>query len=481
MFLLVVAALLAIVAYYKWMSPKKKDYEVLSQFFLDKDWSLNEEAGDLDQVIRRFEIKIPTEEIEILQDKLKSVRWPEPSLKTSEFRYGVRDDYMKELVGYWKNEYSWKKQEDWMNSFDHFKTKIEGLNIHYIHAKPKMIRKGVEPHVILMTHGWPGSVVEFMDILPMLTDPANYEGNEVDTFTVICPSIPGYGFSDAPQKEGFNAFHCARVFHKLMLRLGYKKYYLQGGDWGSYISTAIAMLYPSNIKGIHTTLNTSQPRGINFLKLIVGAYFPSLFFYPDEAAILFPLKKAFIELLQETGYMHLQATKPDTVGFALSDSPVGLAAYIVEKFSSWTDIKGRNHNDGLLSKYWNKDKLLNNVMIYWWNNNITSSMRFYKENLGPSALRDANPIVVRVPAAFAHFPNEFIGTSKLAVQQKFSRLLQYTLMKRGGHFSAYEVPADLTSDIRLFIRTVQRLEREERAAEIEARDVGVSQLDRMEK
>uniref|UniRef100_H2YB22 Epoxide hydrolase n=1 Tax=Ciona savignyi TaxID=51511 RepID=H2YB22_CIOSA len=390
-----------------------------------------------DQTITPFTISIEDGRIQDLNRRLDCVRMPTPSLSTSCFNYGMRTEFMEDLIKYWRNDYSWKEQEEKMNQFSHYKTRIEGLDIHFIHEKAK---SGVEGKTILMTHGWPGSFVEFLDIIPMLTDPDKHDGNDSDAVNLVCPSIPGFGFSEAPEKEGFNTFECSRIFHKLMLRLGYKKYYVQGGDYGSIISVGVALLYP---------------RSPNLLKTVAAAYFPKILFNQVEKKQLLPFKQTFANLMMETGYFHIQSTKPDTVGFGLSDSPVGLAAYIIEKFSTWTDYAARDTADGMLSKFWSKDQLLNNVMIYWWSANITSSLRLYKETFGSNIYHEVQPIPVRVPGGYAWFPNEIIGTCKSWVAQKYAHLIHFSYMKRGGHFSAFEVPGDLAKDIQLFIRKVE--------------------------
>jgi len=328
---------------------------------------------------------------------------------------------------------------------------IEGLDIHFIHQKPK--ESQFQPIPILMVHGWPGSFVEMLKIIPMLLDPSSYGGNEKDVFTVVCPSIPGYGFSDAPEKEGFNAYDTARIFDKLMLRLGYKKYFVQGGDWGSLITTNMALMYPNHVRGVHFTLLTSVNGFFNFMKMCIASLCPSLFYKQEEADKVFPLKNFFKKMLMETGYMHLQATKPDTVGFALSDSPSGLAAYILEKFSSWTDMNARNTDCGLLDKYWSKDDLLDNIMIYWLNNNITSSMRFYKENLA-----NLSKAKIYIPAGYAWVPNELSPGLKDWVLERCKKLVHFTYMKDGGHFLAFQCPQLLAEDVALFVSRVQKIE-----------------------
>lgn len=430
----------------------KKDNcnEEIASLLKSKNWTINECCDEEEDVsIQKFVINIKDEEIESLNRRLDMTKWSIESLSTSKFTFGVRDSFMKDIVDHWRNNYKWKEREKQMNSFDHFKTKIEGLNIHFIHSKSS----DSKATPIILIHGWPGSVVEFYKIIPMLT----HASDQKESFNVVCPSIPGYGFSDAPQKEGFNAYECARVFHELMIRLNYDKYIVQGGDWGSVVATGMSLLYPRNVIGCHLNLMLSLSNsGRNIFKNFAASFMPTVFYPKIEANKLFPMKKMFVDLLTETGYLHLQATKPDTVGFALTDSPVGLAAYILEKFSTWTNMNGRNFDDGLMYEYFTKDELLDNVMLYWLNGNITSSMRFYKEFFGRlNILQKLDKVKVTVPAGYAWFPNEIGYTSKAMVVEKFPNLVHFTYMNDGGHFSAFQLPMQLAAELHKFLKKIK--------------------------
>ncbi|CAK8690050.1 unnamed protein product [Clavelina lepadiformis] len=472
----ILALALAVYAIVKWQHGHKSDPDFLSQFFPDKSWSLGDDGESNTEVIN-FKINISNAKLDDLRSRLDLTKYPVASFSTSKFNYGIRDDYIRKLTEYWKNEYSWKKQEQMMNKYSHYKTMIEGLNIHFIHCRPKKVQE--EKKVILLIHGWPGSFVEYLETLDRFTTPTSNGGNETDAFTVVCPSIPGFGFSDPPQKEGFNGFECARVFHKLMLRLGYVNYYVAGGDWGSLISRCMSLMYPSCVNGCYTTMLTGSTGGIEMLYLVISAYIPTFFYNKMESKVLFPLKALLTNSLLETGYFHLQATKPDTVGFALSDSPVGMAAYIIEKFSTWTDLNGRQADDGLLQNNWTFDQLLNNVMIYWWSENITSSLRFYKENSGNRKLQPGFRLKVHVPAGYGWYPNEFIPTCKRWVENNFSNLIHFTYMKKGGHFNAFEVPDMFVEDVRVFVRKVEALRSEQLSSNLyKTKPVKLSHLDR---
>ncbi|XP_072042011.1 epoxide hydrolase 1-like isoform X2 [Amphiura filiformis] len=356
---------------------------------------------------------------------------------------------MQTVVKYWLNKYDFKAQEKYFNKYNHYRTNIEGLDIHFVHVKPTL-KPGQKSKPLLMSHGWPGSVYEFYKILPLLTDPVNNGGTAEDIFEVICPSIPGYGYSEASHKTGMNAHVVARIFGKLMARLGHDIYYVQGGDWGSTITTFMGLLLPEHVKGLHINMvvDVNPP-----LQLIIGSYFPSLFLPAKDHHRVWPVIPKFLEVLMETGYLHIQATKPDTIGHSLTDSPVGLAAYILEKFSN---VSRLDSEDGGLNDEWLLDDLLNNVMVYWVNGNMASAMRFYKENM-PLSVDDINKCQIKVPSGIADFPGEMLNQPETWARYKYINLLQYNSMPRGGHFAALEEPQLLAEDIRIFVRKVETL------------------------
>jgi microsomal epoxide hydrolase len=254
---------------------------------------------------------------------------------------------------------------------------------------------------------------------------------------------------------GFDTSDAARVFHKLMLRLGHTHYYVQGGDWGSAIVNIMSKAYPSNILGMHINMFVVPFNSIVTIKQLIGTVLPSLIYSPTEIKDRMPLMDIFRYWLKESGYMHLQATKPDTVAFGLNDSPVGLAAYILEKFSTWTNRDNRQCPDGCLSKYFTLDELLTEVMIYWTTETIGSSMRFYKETVSSPETFVWMSIPVDIPSAIAAFPQEFPGSARSFANQAFHNIVQYTDMPRGGHFAAFEVPQLLADDIRSFVWKVE--------------------------
>ncbi|XP_074118725.1 epoxide hydrolase 1 isoform X1 [Sminthopsis crassicaudata] len=410
-----------------------------------------------DESIRPFKVETSEEEIKDLHQRIDLARFT-PPLEDSRFHYGFNSNYLKKVVSYWRNQFDWRKQVEILNKYPHFKTKIEGLDIHFIHVKPSKPPSGHKVKPLLMVHGWPGSFYEFYKIIPLLTDPESHGLNYNQIFEVICPSIPGYGFSDAPHKQGFTSVAAAQIFCKLMNRLGFQEFFVQGGDWGSLICTNMAQMAPLQVKGIHVNMCFLESGTFSiFLSLLMGRWFPWLFgFQERDLQLLYPAKLIFNSLFRESGYMHIQATKPDTVGCALNNCPVGLAAYILEKFSTWTNSDYRNLEDGGLEKKYTLDDLLTNIMIYWVTSSIIPSQRFYKENLGQGmGVHKHSKIKVFVPSALAAFPDELLHCPESWARKKFPNLCSYTHMPQGGHFAAFEEPLLLAEDIQKFIGRIK--------------------------
>ncbi|XP_055003128.1 epoxide hydrolase 1 [Sorex araneus] len=438
-------------------------YAIYRFFCGDKEESLPMEDGwwgpgvkptaSEDESIRPFKVETSEEEIKDLHRRLDNVRLTAP-LEDSRFHYGFNINYLKKVITYWKNEFDWKKQVEILNKYPHFKTKIEGLDIHFIHVKPPNLPSGRTPKVLLMVHGWPGSFYEFYKIIPFLTDPKSHGMSDDLVFEVICPSIPGYSFSEASSKKGMNSVATARIFYKLMMRLGFQEFYVQGGDWGSLICTNIAQLVPRHVRGLHLNMAFISKNN-HFFTLPLALRFPKFFGYTErDIELMTPFKeKVFYSIIRESGYMHIQCTKPDTVGCALNDSPVGLAAYILEKFSTWTNSDFRDLEDGGLERKFSLDDLLTNIMLYWTTASITTSQRYYKENLGQGILTQKHETMkVYVPTGFAAFPCELLHVPEKWMRVKFPKLISYSYMARGGHFAAFEEPELLARDICKFVR-----------------------------
>ncbi|XP_014668328.1 PREDICTED: epoxide hydrolase 1-like [Priapulus caudatus] len=416
--------------------------------------------------IRSFTVNFSQEVITDLYERLDRTRYTE-SLPNVEFQYGVHSDTLKKVVRYWRQKYDVKNAQVELNKYKHFLTEINGIDVHFVHVKPKSSYKNVTP--LLMVHGWPGSFYEFYKIIPLLTDPLAHGGKKDDpVFEIICPSIPGYGFSEAAHKKGFTALHASQIFDKLMNRLGHQSYFVQGGDWGSLIVHVMALYYPDRVLGMHTNM----PIAGNLLELsyilrvAIGSVFPSLVFEEKELWKVYPCIQKLTTLWEEMGYYHVQSTKPDTTGVGLNNSPVGLAAWILEKFSTWTSLYNRNNRDGgLATQTFTLDELLHNVMIYWVTESITTSMRFYKEFVRSDTQSYLlRKYTITVPVAYAVFPNELVHYPECIATSYYPNLVQYTDMPRGGHFPAFEEPELLADDVRNFVAAVQadrKLKKEE--------------------
>ncbi|XP_017775148.1 PREDICTED: juvenile hormone epoxide hydrolase 1-like [Nicrophorus vespilloides] len=389
-----------------------------------------------------FKIDVDDEVLIDLKNRLANHRKITQSLEGANQDYGIHSNHLEEILNYWEKDYKWKEREVILNKFPQFKTEIQGLKIHYIHVKPA--DKNVKTLPLLILHGWPGSVKEFHRILPMLTQ--KQEGADF-AFEVIAASLPGYGFSQAPSKMGLGAMEMAVIFKNLMIRLGFDSFYVQGGDWGGVIVTHMATLYPRHVRGMHSNMcfvNTP----LSFFKHTAGSFCPSLFMTEKEVEKNYPLSKYFYNLMLEFGYMHLQSTKPDTLGVGLTDSPAGLAAYILEKFSTWTNPHWKDLPDAGLNKKYNYDDLLDNVMIYWVTKTITTSMRLYSESF--NILQSQSGIArapITVPAACARYQYELGIQPEWILKDKYTNLVQLTDYDFGGHFIAFEEPTSLTKDI----------------------------------
>lgn len=415
-------------------------------------WGAGEKTRSEDQKIYPFQVQTSDKEIKDLYERIDRTRYAEP-LEDSRFHYGFNSTYLKKVVSYWRHEFDWKKQVAVLNKYPHFKTKIEGLDVHFIHVRPPH-RENQKVLPLMLVHGWPGSFYEFYKILPLLT-----QSRDGIVFEVVCPSIPGYGFSEAPHKQGFNSLPAARIFLTLMERLGFSQFYLQGGDWGSLITTNMAQMKPQCVKALHLNMCMSN-RGFKVLmSMLIGPYLPFLVgLSREDVRRLFPFfEKNVWEMLRESGYLHIQGTKPDTAGCAVNDSPVGLAAYLLEKFSTWTDFKNRDLEDGGLERKFSLDDLLTNVMIYWTTGSITSSMRFYKENFKSNLNNRVDfKTEIFVPTGLAAFPMELMHCPKSWAQIRYRNIHSYTFMPRGGHFAAFEEPHLLADDIFNFVKKVEK-------------------------
>ncbi|CAL1689410.1 unnamed protein product [Lasius platythorax] len=397
--------------------------------------------------IRPYEIVFSEELVKDLKHRLKHTRSLTPPLKDVAWNYGTNTDALRKLLDYWADDYNFQERQKFINQYPHFKTNIQGLDIHFIRAKPNNAgEKRVLPLLIL--HGWPGSIMEFYKIIPLLTTPRP----EHDfVFEVVTPSLPGFGFSDAAMIPGLSYIQMSVVLKNLMLRLGYDKFYIQGGDWGATIISAMSTLFPQHVMGMHSNM-CSIMRNKALMKQALYEYLSSFLPWAKKTRQTDHQRRAFSHksILLETGYFHIQATKPDTVGVGLNDSPAGLAAYLIEKFSTGTNYSYKSREDGGFLEKYTYDELIDNLMIYWASNSITTAMRIYaemftKENFLLGKL--INSDVVKVPSACSQFPNEIMEQSPSLLRTRFVNLLRVTKMPRGGHFAAFEEPELLANDI----------------------------------
>ena len=376
--------------------------------------------------IRPFEINVPDAVLVDLNERLARTRFPD-ELDDSDWDYGTPLSYLTELIRYWREEFDWRVQEQRLNSFDQYKTRIDDLDIHFIHQRSP--EDNALP--IIITHGWPGSVVEFEQIIGPLTDPVAHGGRAEDAFHVVAPSMPGYGFSDRPRARGFGPEQVADVNAQLMQRLGYEHYALQGGDWGAIVSRWHAFKYASPVVGLHLNmLIAGPPPGVEDPTEGVS----------DRDLARMRERQAFFQG-PETGYSQIQGTKPQTVGYGLNDSPAGQAAWIVEKFRTWCDCNGNPET------IFTKDQLLTNITVYWVTQTATSSARMYYESRHASSSQQVGRI--EVPTAGAIFPHELFFTPRQWAEASYN-LTRWTEMPRGGHFAAMEQPDLFVEDVRAF-------------------------------
>jgi pimeloyl-ACP methyl ester carboxylesterase len=369
--------------------------------------------------VEPFRIRVEEVVLEDLRARLELTRVPD-QIDDTGWEYGVPFDYLRDLVDYWRDGYDWRKQEAALNQLAHFRTTIDGQSIHFIHARSE--RAGAA-FPLLLIHGWPGSVVEFLDVIPQLTAAG---------FDLVVPSLPGYGFSEPTRTRGWNPTRIARAFAELMDRLGHGRYGAQGGDWGAQVTTRIGSLDPEHCAAIHINMPVGSP--------------------PTDGAPLSDADKADLAAMRsfqrdESGYAIEQGTKPQTLAVGLNDSPAGLLAWIVEKFRTWSDCDGHPEN------VFTRDQLLTNVTVYWVTQTIASSVRLYWEHQH-SDRGEATAPYVGVPTGVARYPKEVVRFPRSWIERSYN-VTHWADMPRGGHFAAMEQPALFADDVRSFFETVR--------------------------
>ena len=375
--------------------------------------------------IEPFRIDIPDEDLADLRSRLANTRWPEKETP-GDWSQGIPLTYVREVADYWLNSYDWRRAEARINGFDQYITQIDGLDIHFLHTP--------SPHEdalpLVMTHGWPGSIVEFLKVIRPLSHPEEHGGNVRDAFHVVCPSLPGYGFSGKPQQTGWGVEKIADAWGALMVRLGYGRYVAQGGDWGALVTTQIATRDPEHCAAIHLNLVVAPPD-------------------PDTMDDLTDFEKYAMKRMADyqewdSGYSKQQSTRPQTLGYGLVDSPVGQMAWILEKFWRWTDCDG--HPENALTR----DELLDNVMLYWFTRSGASSARLYWESFGSRHTSE-----ISTPTGCSIFPKEIFVCSRRWAEKRFTDIIHWNQLDRGGHFAAFEQPDTFVAELRDCFRTMR--------------------------
>lgn len=378
--------------------------------------------------MNRYRIEIPDSDLDDLRGRLARTRWPERET-VADWSQGIPLDYLRELCTYWADGYDWRATERRLNTFDQVKVTVGGLGIHVMQVTSP--HPGALP--LLMTHGWPGSIVEFLQVIGPLTDPVAHGGSATDAFHLVLPSLPGYGFSDKPAAVGWGVTRIADAWAELMAALGYERYAVQGGDWGAGVSAALAVRHPHAVLGLH----------LNMPVVDMQAAAAELGELDDRDRAALAALGLFGK--EEGGYVTQQSTRPQTVGYGLVDSPVGLAGWIVEKFHGWTDCNGHPE------KIFTRDQLLDNVMMYWLPAAGASAARLYWER--STGLGAADPVVV--PTGCSIFPKEQFRPSRRMAQTRFRDLRYWNEPDRGGHFAAFEQPNLFVDELRAFFRLLR--------------------------
>jgi pimeloyl-ACP methyl ester carboxylesterase len=383
------------------------------------------------ELVVPFRIDVPDQDLADLRDRLRRTRWPEPET-AGDWSQGVPLGYMEELCGYWAKGYNWRACEARLNALPQFRTGIDGLAIHFLHVRSPIARA----LPLIITHGWPGSIVEFLKVIGPLTDPARYGGDPADAFHVVCPSLPGYGFSGKPGQAGWGVERIAWAWAELA-RLGYSRYGAAGSDWGTSISTLLGQQDRAHVAGIHLVPPLAGPDPATFGDLTEAerAAMESLA-YADE---------------WDSGYSREHATRPQTIGYGLVDSPAALAAWITEKFWSWTD------HPGSLEAVLSRDDLLDNLMLYWLPGTGASAARLYWESIRQVNEQIAGSVAetIDVPAGGSVFAKELQRPSRRWAARRFTDIRYWNEPPRGGHFAAFEQPELFVAELRAFFRLVR--------------------------
>jgi pimeloyl-ACP methyl ester carboxylesterase len=385
--------------------------------------------------IRPFNVNVPEKALVDLRQRIAATRWPDRETVTDRSQ-GAQLAKIQALVRYWGTDYDWRKAEAKLNALPQFMTKIDGLDIHFIHVRSR------HPNALplIMTHGWPGSSFELLKVIGPLTDPTAHGGRAEDAFDLVLPSMPGYGFSGKPQGTGWNPDHIARAWDELMRRLGYKSYVSQGGDWGAVISDVMARQAPPGLLGIHVNMPATVPPEI--AKVLASGGPAPAGLSPEEKVAFDGLDALY---KKGSGYGLMMVTRPETLGYSLADSPVGLAAWFYDKFADWT------YSGGEPEKALTRDEMLDDITLYWLTNTGTSSAQLYWENNA----NNFNAVDINIPAAITVFPGEIYRAPRSWAQRAYHKLIYFHEVDKGGHFAAWEQPELFATEIRAAFKSLR--------------------------
>ena len=379
----------------------------------------------MSEAIRPYRIEVEDAALDDLRTRLSRTRFPEAET-VDDWSQGIPLAYVRELCAYWRLSYDWRRTEARLNALPQFKTELDGVDVHFLHIRSA----AAQAKPLVMTHGWPGSIIEFMKVIGPLSNPAAHGGSDADAFHLVIPTIPGYGFSDKPTETGWGTDRIAAAWSVLMARLGHDRYFAQGGDWGAVIAASIGAHDPEHCIGVHTNMAVVAPT-------------PEMLAEPTEQEQDAIAAQKFYQDW-DSGYSRQQSTRPQTLGYGLVDSPAGQAAWIVEKFYQWTDCAG--HPEHVLSR----DEILDNVMFYWLTGAGASSARLYWESFARDLISDVN-----VPAGMSVFPKEILKASRRWAETRFKDLRYFNVLDKGGHFAAFEKPEVFVQELRSCFATMR--------------------------
>lgn len=392
------------------------------------------------EAIRHFHISVPQEAITELRQRINATRWPEKETVADQSQ-GVKLEQIQELAKYWGTDYDWRKAEAKLNVLPQFVTNIDGLDIQFIHIRSK--HKNAMP--LIINHGWPGSVFELLKVVGPLTDPTAYGGRAEDAFDLVLPSMPGYGFSEKPKGAGWGPDRIGLAWDILMKRLGYKKYVSQGGDWGSVIADAMARQAPQGLLGIHVNMPATVPAEIA-QALKNGDPIPAGLTAKEKAAFV-SLTKLYTK---GGGYAGMMVTRPQTLGYGLTDSPVALASFFLDKFNEWT------YSGGNAEKSLTKDEMLDDISLYWLTNTAASSAQLYWENnTNNFNAVEQRTAEIKIPVAVTVFPGEIYQAPKSWTERSYKNLIYFNEVKKGGHFASWEEPQLFAEELRAAFKSLR--------------------------